>query len=168
MTRYIATLEIIKDYFAYRLNTGEEGQENSNCKLESKYVSQETLVSIRKLALKAEYEHRDCFDCYLNKILFEANLVNDKTIESKILQRAKEIANLLFEDNCINWGRIIILVSFITYLSYRYSCKVNNINKATSLACKLIEWLTSFITCKYGIWIECNGGWVKKKFFYFN
>lgn len=166
MTRYITTLEIIKDYFAFRLNTTDEVKDpyqniSINCKADCKFVSPETLISIRKLALKAECEHRESFDCYLNKMLFETKIIMDQNCETKILNQIKDIANMVFEDNCINWGRIIIIISFLAYLSFRYSCKVNSISKASSLACKLIEWLTSFITCKYGIWIECNGGWVK-------
>lgn len=167
MTRYITTLEIIKDYFAYRLNASDDVKDscqkiNEICKTDSKYISRETLISIRKLALKAEYEHRESFDCYLNKILFETNILMSDECESKIMNQVKDISNMLFDDNCINWGRMIILISFLTYLSFRYSCKVNSISKASSLACKIIEFLTWFITCKHGVWIECNGGWVRK------
>ncbi|CAF0791422.1 unnamed protein product [Brachionus calyciflorus] len=163
MTRYITTFEIIKDYFTYRLNTADDEKDcqsiTKNCKPESKYVSQETLISIRKLAIKAENDHRESFDCYLNKILFDTKILLDENCETKIMNQVKDITNMLFDDNCINWGRLIILLSFTTYLTFRYSCKVNSINKASSFVRKLMEYLTSFITCKYGIWIECNGGW---------
>ncbi|RNA32333.1 apoptosis regulator BAX-like [Brachionus plicatilis] len=166
MTRYITTLEIIKDYFAFRLNSTDEVKDpyqniSKNCRADCKFVRPETYLTIRKLALKAECEHRESFDCYLNKMLFETKILMDENCETKILNQIKEIANMVFDDNCINWGRIVIIISFLAYLSFRYSCKVNSISKASSLACKLIEWLTSFITCKYGIWIECNGGWEK-------
>jgi hypothetical protein len=194
MTRYVTTLELVKDYFAYRLNTGEnyesaESTSNENIQ-ECRYISKDLVVSFRRLAIRAENENRECFDLYLEKILFDKHLSNNQyynnnhqatttsasdynsqqsntesstkmSFENRILNKAKQITDLVFDDNCINWGRITILISFFAYLTFKYTCKVNNLKSASSLACKLIEWLTFYITCKYGIWIECNGGWVR-------
>jgi hypothetical protein len=159
MTRCITTLEIVKDYFTYRLNTDEiidfESAKLNESTTNCKFVRYETLLAFRKLGLKAEQANRECFDRYIEKLLND-----EEHSDRKIFKSLKDIADILFEDNCINWGRIVILVSFCTYFTFKYSCKVNNMNKASKFACKLIEWLTTSITCKFGIWIECNGGWV--------
>lgn len=149
MTRYVTTLEIVKDYFAYRLSNGQQ-DESSSCK----QTSSQVLVSFRKLAYRVENQQRHLFDEYLNKTL------DVPLHEKEIVEHVKNITSLVFDDNCVNWGRIVALVSFVAYVSLRYARLVNDLTNATSFACLLIEWLTFFITCKYGIWIECNGGWV--------
>ena len=156
MTRCVTTLEVLKDYFMYRLNDvsgcGESALQPEN---ESKFVSNEALEMIRKLILEAEQKHHECFDIYINES--KCKLPQD-TYE--IIKSLQDIAEKLFEDNCINWGRLLALISFIAYYTYSYACAVPDINTASTFACKMIEWLTSYITCRAGMWIECNGGWV--------
>ena len=157
MTRCVTTLEVLKDYFMYRLNeVGGRGEPSIEQERENKYVSTEALEMIRKLILEAEQKNHDCFDVYINES--NCKLPQD-TYE--IIKSLQVIAEKLFEDNCINWGRLLALISFIAYYTYSYACSVPDINTASTFACKMIEWLTSYITCKAGMWIECNGGWVR-------
>ena len=154
MTRCVTTLEVIKDYFMYRLNEI-VGRTDATLEAdENKFVSSEALEMIRKLVLEAEHKNHECYDLYINES--KCKLPQD-TYE--IIKNLQEIAEKLFSDKCINWGRLISLISFIGYYTFSYACNVPDINTASTFACKMIEWLTSFITCKAGMWIECNGGW---------
>lgn len=162
MTRCVTTLEVLKDYFMFRLNEStacRNAETSEQIQADCKYVSPDALEMIRSLANEAEERHRECFDVYINEVFNESP---KDTFE--IIKKLQEIAEKLFEDNCINWGRLIALISFIGYFTYRYACQMQNIELASTFACKMIEWLTSYITCKAGMWIECNGGWVNFSF----
>jgi hypothetical protein len=158
----VSTLEIVKDYFRFRLNEGKNLAEQksdyfSSIKFDDQSPSQKIFATIRQLAYNAELQNRECFDHYI-KCTFEKidDLKNINELEKKL----RGVAELLFNDNEISWSRIIIILSVVTYLTYKYAWIQRDLVLISSFACRLIEWITSYFACKFGMWIECQGGWV--------
>lgn len=166
MTRCILTLEVLKDYLLFRLNEKSTGccstaaaikskiqSEPCNCK----YVKSESLEMIRILAMEAEVKNREIYD---NCITYQ--LIEYKKDYNLIAKNIQNTGEKLFDDNCINWGRIIAFISFLGYYNYRFACCIQNYELASAFSMTLIEWFTYFLTCKVGMWIEANGGWVSE------
>ena len=64
-----------------------------------------------------------------------------------------ELANEVFSDGIVNWGRIVVLFAFSARLG-KY-CSENNMSSQID---NIIEWAPMFVT---GLgWIETQGGWV--------
>ena len=160
MAKCMSTLEVIRDYIMYRLNESDscrEAQAKAQTnKCDCRYSTQDSCNKIRAYAIEAETTNKKTFDSFINEIL------DNNSLECyEIIQKLQEVADGLFQDQCINWGRLVALISFIAYFAYRYVVQMQDIEVAGVFTCKLLEWFTSYITCKAGMWIECNGGWVK-------
>lgn len=166
MEKCISSLEIVKDYFTFRLNESNNLAKNDYFKNQTNHETKRDIMNtIRMLCYEAETKNRENYDYYIGYTLEKLdNLAkNDYCL---LIQKLQDIANLLFSDN-LDWGRIISLISFVSYFSYKYAWLNKDLGRASACACKLIEWLTSYLTCKCGMWIECNGGWVRQKFFFY-
>ena len=175
MTRCIINLAVLRDYFAHRLNTADLCPSSPESTLvrdsdDDETTATATLLAFRECCLRAESEHRPLFDSYLDKMVL---LGKEDTAEEEsrahlgrrsrsLLKGVRELAERVFEDGRVNWGRICIVCSFGAYVAFRYACGKagGEAERASRLACKLLEWLALFVTCRLGIWIECNGGWV--------
>lgn len=76
------------------------------------------------------------------------------------------IANRLFSDGKVNWGRIVTYCTFCGYVSnYCCSLGIQNCNE------EIADALGKFVVDRLGVWIIDNGGWVqwvgfKKLFIY--
>jgi hypothetical protein len=171
MENFISTLEVVKDYFTFRLN---EASSLNNLKIDyfqspidqKLNYKQIVLFTIKKLAFEAELKNKECFDYYINYTLekMNKNSTSNKTRIGEfsiLINKLQDITQLLFNDKIVDWARIIALISFVSYLSYKFAWILmnKNIEATSACACTLIEWLTSYLTCKCGMWIECNGGW---------
>ncbi|RNA29895.1 Bcl-2 1 [Brachionus plicatilis] len=157
MEKCISSLEVVKDYFTFRLNESSNLAKKDYFKSSSLEGQKDVLNTIRMLCYEAETKNRENYDYYIGYTMekLENLAKNDYCM---LIQKLQDIANLLFNDN-IDWGRIISLLSFVSYFSYKYAWLNKDLGRASACACKLIEWLTSYLTCKCGMWIECNGGW---------
>jgi hypothetical protein len=158
MDKCISSLEVVKDYFTFRLNESNNLAKNDYFKSIELQNQKDIMNTIRMLCYEAESKNRENYDYYIGYTLEKFDDLS-KNDYCSLIEKLKDIADLLFSDT-IDWGRIISLVSFVSYFSYKYAWMNKDLSLASSCACKLIEWLTGYLTCKCGMWIECNGGWV--------
>lgn len=164
MDKIISTLEVVKDYFTFRLNESSNLNKKANeyfADLSSQEIDCKSKIfnTIRMLSYESELKNHKTYDSYISYILDKLDDISKDDFYFLIL-KLQDIANLLFSDNIIDWGRIISLISFVSYFSFKLAWIHKDLSQASTCACKLIEWLTSFLTCKCGMWIECSGGWV--------
>lgn len=174
MEKCTSSLEIIRDYFTFRLNESHnlnklysknsddyfriERESGDNAKIE-------ILTTIRMLGFEAEQQNRDCYDNFINYLFSKIRLDELQNNDFYFLVvKLQEVGNALFghrgENNGMDWARILAFISFVSYLSFKFAWLSRDMTQTSACTCKLIEWLTSFLTCKCGLWIECNGGWV--------
>ena len=74
---------------------------------------------------------------------------------SSIYRSVQQIFRAMFEDNTINWGRILSLLAFGGHLA-QY-CSKNRMGEVTE---SLTAWTSAFIYTRLQAWIVEHGGWV--------
>jgi len=67
------------------------------------------------------------------------------------------IATSMFEDEIVNWGRIVTFCAFCGYLA-RY-CEERNIPDCADDVARI---LGDIVVNRLGLWIVANGGWVRQ------
>lgn len=83
-------------------------------------------------------------------------------IDSVPVQSSREvffnICSKVFEDDCVNWGRIVTLFYFASRLIVKsLKQKIDNILWAK----ELLDWVVDFFKLHFLKWIVNQGGWVK-------
>ena len=134
------TRELADDFVLFKLGKGRPANTIS--------LSARTL---RRIAAELEKTHGDLF----------ANMI--KTIDccsDAISVTFVEIAENMFADKVINWGRIAVLFTFAGNLALY--CDRHDLEEDTKL---VVLWLTEFVNRRLLKWIQNNGGWVSKKLY---
>ena len=67
------------------------------------------------------------------------------------------VAETIFEDGLVNWGRLIALLGFSVKVSEYFRLNFGNHDQI------IMEMTTHFIVNKTGAWIQSTGGWVSIK-----
>ncbi len=166
----VTTLEIVRDYFTFRLNEAKNLAEHksdyfASVDLECLTPRDKIFATLRQLTYSAELKNRECFDRYIN---FTFNQIDDLKKLCELERKLQQVAESFFNDHEISWSRIIVILSFVAYMSYKYAWMQRDLTLATACACCLVQWLTTYLACKFGMWIECQGGWVwQQKINYF-
>ncbi len=106
---------------------------------------------IAKLCFEMEDNNGHFFDALPAKLA-----ITEETLKSTFLSISKEIIN-----DGMNWGRIISLFTFSGVLS-RYFIE----KKKPILVVETAALLTDFINEHVMIWINANGGWVRRNFYF--
>lgn len=160
-----SSLQIIKDYFMFRLNEWNKlSRTLPSDYFRSRRLSTTTTditFTFRALAYEGELFNRDEYDRFIDCVLFARidNVIIDDFFS--LIVKLQQLGNVLFGDKRgVDWPRIVSFVSFVSYVSFKFARLNRDLKMASRCACKLIEWSTSYLTCKCGLWIECNGGWV--------
>lgn len=86
----------------------------------------------------------------LNQLIAECNVTKDTAFETFL-----NVAMNIFQDGCVNWGRIVTLF----YFGYKLAIQVLT---QVPLIKMIIEWVVKFIKEKLVNWIVEQGGWVSK------
>ena len=69
------------------------------------------------------------------------------------------VAENIFEDGFVNWGRIIAFLGFTVKVVEYFRYKFGDYDQV------IIEMATHFIVNKTGPWIQSRGGWVSSTFY---
>ena len=77
------------------------------------------------------------------------------------LQLVRNIANNMFDDEHVNWSRIVTLHAFCGCLA-KY-CEQRNV---PDCADDVANVLADFVVNRLGLWIVTHGGWVRKRSFF--
>lgn len=102
-----------------------------------------TARTLRKLSDNIERTNPDIFKEMCSKLNFS---------QETIFISFREVANKMFSDGIINWGRIATLFAFVAQVA-KY-CSENDMSEQID---NIIEWTARFVTEMY--WIEQQGGW---------
>ena len=95
-------------------------------------------------------------DTLMNRLEMMRNLVVTLDIQSREqLELLHSIATNMFDDQLVNWGRIVTFHAFCGYLA-RY-CEERSIPDCGDL---IAEILANIVVNRLGLWIVANGGWV--------
>jgi hypothetical protein len=142
------TRSIITDYFDWRLN--------------NKTITNNRLfLIVRRIATDSEasYRSQPAFNLQFSTLSIDLQtLDNIKTIHD-------EIANHLFNDGGISWGRIITLIAFSALLAERIIQQPSENLSPNVVISSMIDWTTNFIETNFQIWLQSQNSWVKNFFF---
>ena len=95
-------------------------------------------------------------DTLKNRLEMMRNLVMTLDIQQRDqLELLHSIATNMFDDQLVNWGRIVTFHAFCGYLA-RY-CEERHIPDCGDL---IAEILANIVVNRLGLWIVANGGWV--------
>ena len=96
-------------------------------------------------------------DTLKNRLDMMCHLVMTLDVKDRSqLHLIDNIATNMFDDEMVNWGRIVTLCAFCGYLA-RY-CEERHIPDCSDDVTKI---LSNIIINRLGLWIVANGGWVR-------
>jgi hypothetical protein len=135
----------------------------SNFRLQSLQVAKDTIHYICKHDTCLPPPNRTTLimrslldDTLKNRLDMMRNLVMTLDIEERSqLELLHSIATSMFDDQVVNWGRIVTFHAFCGYLA-RY-CEERKIPDCGDL---IAEILANIVVNRLGLWIVANGGWV--------
>lgn len=104
-----------------------------------------TAKTLRRLAADLERQHGDLFK----------NMLNSLNSPGKNTDTFQRIADEMFSDQVINWGRIAVLYTFAGHMAVH--CENSNRQVESE---KVAYWLSTFVNRKLSNWIVKAGGWV--------
>lgn len=103
-------------------------------------------------------------DTLKNRLEMMRNLVTTLDVQSREqLELLHNIATNMFDDQLVNWGRIVTFHAFCGYLA-RY-CEERHIPDCGDL---IAEILANIVVNRLGLWIVANGGWVSSYVYMFS
>jgi hypothetical protein len=76
-----------------------------------------------------------------------------------LLSNFHGVAETIFEDGFVNWGRLIALLGFSVKVAEYFRPRFGNHDQI------IVQMTTQFIVNKTGAWIQAKGGWVSIQFF---
>lgn len=86
---------------------------------------------------------------------FEDMCVQLELSTASVYLSVEHVCAGIFDDNVINWGRVLTLLAFGGHLS-RY-CLLNRLGQVSD---SLVQWILVFISLRLKGWILDHGGWV--------
>ena len=86
-------------------------------------------------------------------------MVNKLNIDSaNLFQTFVTVADEIFDDGKINWGRIVAV--------YAFACRLSVREEKPNLSKKIALFVGKYVANKLGKWILDNGGWVNNSYLY--
>ena len=105
---------------------------------------------------------RRCVDKLLDKheINFNGMIQRLQVTDETVCEALATVSNVMFEDNIVNWGRIVGLYAFSGRLA-QYCVE----NDMEIFSIHIVQFLGQYVGEKFGEFIKENGGWVSIKLF---
>lgn len=103
-----------------------------------------------KTMRKTVKEVSDRHDIALSSMVNRLHIDDDNMFETFI-----NVANEIFDDGRINWGRIVVVYAFASRLTSHFRKKDSNQDE------KIALYVGKYVGNKLGLWILDNGGWVR-------
>lgn len=142
----ITTRSIVTDYFDWRLNN----RTIPNSRL---------LLIVRRIADEAETAYHSQLPTFNFRVPVTAI---DRQTLNNIQMFHREIADKLFDDGIVSWGRIISFIAFSALFAQNIvRQQANNITDNLIIS-SIIDWTTNFIDTAFREWLERQNYWVSQ------